>query len=253
MGLGSDTLPLRVVLVHGASHGEWCWSVIRPMLEQRGVRVETLDLPGLGADQTPSGLVTFEQYVNRVVEKLRSDTVPAMLVGHSMGGMVISAAAEVVPEMITRLGFICAFAPCSGDSLGSLLSSISDFPGLSAAAIARPVNNGEALEFAADAARSIFYNCCDADTASRAIDLLRPQSTIPMSAELLLSPARFGAIPSFYITCENDNAIPVAAQRWMAKRAGCSEVISLAADHSPFLSCPRELATILVSQLETVH
>ena len=45
----------RLVLVHGAFSGAWCWEPVIPGLEQAGHSVETLDLPGSGADRTPVG------------------------------------------------------------------------------------------------------------------------------------------------------------------------------------------------------
>ena len=43
----------RIILVHGAAHGAWCWEMLAPLLTSYGYEVQTLDLPGLGEDVTP--------------------------------------------------------------------------------------------------------------------------------------------------------------------------------------------------------
>lgn len=240
----------RVVLIHGAGHGRWCWEVLQQRLEHLGVDVDAVDLPGLGADDTPAAEVTFEGYVRSVVDCLRRRAEPAILVGHSLGGVVISGAAEAAPENVLMSVYLCAFIPKSGDSLGMLLDLIRDFPGSSAAESARPVQGGAALQFDTERAKDIFYNCCNNDVATRAVKLLRPQAIAPLASPVILSPARSGSIPRLYIACQQDNAIPIAAQRWMAHRASCEEVISMDTDHSPFFSRPNELAELLNAQFK---
>jgi pimeloyl-ACP methyl ester carboxylesterase len=79
-GHASNRLIGRIVLVHGASHGAWCWERLTPLLERLGYQVQAPDLPGLGADPTPPTAVTFEDYVDRVVEVLCGSPVAALLV-----------------------------------------------------------------------------------------------------------------------------------------------------------------------------
>ena len=50
---GKFTVMARFVLVAGACHGAWCWERLVPLLEARGHRAETAELPGMGADKTP--------------------------------------------------------------------------------------------------------------------------------------------------------------------------------------------------------
>ncbi len=88
------------VLVHGAWHGSWCWEKVVPLLEQAGHQVEALDLPGHGQDKTPIREITLAAYTNRVCETLDAQAEPVILVGHSLGGMVITQAAEERPAKI---------------------------------------------------------------------------------------------------------------------------------------------------------
>ena len=91
------------MLIHGAWHGGWCWHKVVAELSRRGHRVVAPDLPAHGDDSTTRELVTLEAYADRVVEHLDDVSGPVCLVGHSMGGMVISAVGERVPERIERL------------------------------------------------------------------------------------------------------------------------------------------------------
>lgn len=77
-------------LIHGAWHGRWCWEKLIPKLERNGHTVVARDLPGLGLDRTPAAEVTLQAYADAVCEALAKETGPAVVVGHSMGGVVIS-------------------------------------------------------------------------------------------------------------------------------------------------------------------
>ena len=109
----------RLVLVHGAFHGAWCWEPLIPELRQLGHTVEAIDLPGSGADATPPEQVTLAACAQRVADTLAT-AAPAVLVGHSMGGIVITQAATLAREHIDRLVYVCAFLPRDGESLQSL-------------------------------------------------------------------------------------------------------------------------------------
>ena len=85
------------VLVHGAWHGAWCWDELAPLL---GGHVEAVDLPGHGADTTPVAGCTLDAYVARVVEALERAPEPAVLVGHSLGGITVAQAAERRPDEV---------------------------------------------------------------------------------------------------------------------------------------------------------
>ena len=82
------------VLVHGAWHGAWCWYKLTPLLQKLGHTVLTPDLPSHGIDKTPTAAITLKDYSLRVCEVLDSCPEPVILVGHSMGGVVITEAAQ---------------------------------------------------------------------------------------------------------------------------------------------------------------
>ena len=105
------------VLVHGAWHGSWCWKKVVPLLEEAGHEVVTLDLPGHGDDGTPVSEVTLVTYAERVCDVLDEQSELVVLVGHSMGGLVISEAAERRPEKIKLLVYLTGFLLANGKTL----------------------------------------------------------------------------------------------------------------------------------------
>ena len=107
----------RIVLVHGAFSGAWVWEPVVGELERAGHSVETFDLPGSGSDETPVEDVTLDAYAERICAQLGWSDEPAVLVGHSMGGVAITQAAGRCPGRIAMLVYVAAFMPRHGQSL----------------------------------------------------------------------------------------------------------------------------------------
>jgi len=107
----------RFVLVHGAFGGAWCWQPVVAALEAAGHTADALDLPGGGDDRTPVEEITLEACADRVRETLDSRPEDAVLVAHSMGGVVATQAAGSGADGISRLIFVAAFMPANGQSL----------------------------------------------------------------------------------------------------------------------------------------
>ncbi len=103
------------VLIHGAWHGAWCWDKVVSLLKMKGHRVEAPDLPGHGKDRTPIGEVSLEAYAEKICKVLDAELEPVILVGHSMGGIAISQAAEYLPDKIETLVYLTAFLLRDGE------------------------------------------------------------------------------------------------------------------------------------------
>src|SRR5215203_497050 len=99
---------MRFVLVHGAFVGGWIWAPLAERLEERSHAVETPDLPGSGADDTPAEEVSLDAYAKRIGDLIEGDAAPSILVGNSMGGVVITEAAARRPERVKRLVYAAA-------------------------------------------------------------------------------------------------------------------------------------------------
>jgi pimeloyl-ACP methyl ester carboxylesterase len=227
------------VLVHGAWHGAWCWEKVVPLLEARGHRAIAPDLPGHGADRTPLAQIALDAYAERVRATIAAQPEPVVLVGHSMGGVVITAAAERIPERIRTLVYLTAFLIGDGESL--LAASAID-PESALVGNLVPAADGLSITVKPDAIVPAFYAACSAEDAKRATARLVPQARAPFTDTLHYTPERAGRIPRAYIECLRDRAITLAAQRRLVAGRPCAKVLALDTDHSPFYSAPDALA-----------
>ena len=190
-----------------------------PGLREAGHEVEAIDLPGQGDDDTPVAEVTLDRYARRVCEAL-ADGPPAVLVGHSMGGMVITQAAADSPQHIDRLVYVAAFLPSDGESLIDLTQ--------------RPEGAGDAVQanlvvegdppvatMPPEAAREGLMHCCDDEAAAWGISLRGAQPVAPFTHPVRLTgPAdeAFAGLPRSYVMCLQDRAIRPPLQRLMLER-----------------------------------
>src|ERR1700682_6038186 len=100
-------MPKEFLLVHGACHGAWCWEEVVGRLRARGHRVATLDLPGHGQRASEVRRETIAAYGAAVAAARAAEGMSrAIVVGHSMGGLVIPKAAELAPARIRHLVFL---------------------------------------------------------------------------------------------------------------------------------------------------
>jgi pimeloyl-ACP methyl ester carboxylesterase len=226
------------VLVHGAWHGAWCWEKVVPLLAARGHAVRAIDLPGHGRDPKPPGAVTWDDYMDRMREAIEASGEPPILVGHSLGGAVITGAADRHADHIRALVYLCAMLPDSPDFMTrfqptSLLTGAM-----------HPSPDGSVMELEPGIIRAAFYHDCSDGDAARAQSLLRPQPAGAFQMAFELAPGRFGRLPRHYVECLQDRAIDIASQRAMHQKMPCT-VHTLDASHSPFLSMPDQLADVL--------
>lgn len=227
------------VLVHGAWQGEWAWDLVKPQLEAFGHTVITLDLPGSGKDTTPSQNITLDSYVNTVTTIINQQNEKVILVGHSMGGIVITQTAELIPNKIDKLVYLCAFLPQNGESLGSKLDGEAG-PQFS-------INeNDMTAELIPELIEQTFLNATeDGSIKGASFNQMRPQPLGPFQKELKISEENFETVNRIYIETTLDRAIPIDFQRRMHTETTCTKIITLEADHSPFFSKTTELVNCL--------
>jgi pimeloyl-ACP methyl ester carboxylesterase len=235
----------RFVLVHGAYGGAWCWDEVRPKLEATGQMVETLDLPGSGDDRTPVAGATLESYAGRVCDVLGGRPEGAVLVAHSMGGVVATQAAGQCRDNIASLVFVCAFMPANGQSLLDLTRQPE---GADDQIQANLVIEGDPpVAVLSDAAiAAAIYNCCTAEQRELGIRRNRPQPVAPFVTPVAIDDDAVGKIPRSYVLTTEDHSIPPALQRRMISEHPCRRVIELETDHAPYLSATDELVSALL-------
>lgn len=110
------------VLVPGACHGGWCFDDLTAALRVDGNRVFALTLTGLAerAHLMHAG-VNLDTHIADVVAEFEAQRITdAVLVGHSYGGMVITAVADRLPDRVRALVYLDVFAPRDGESCWTL-------------------------------------------------------------------------------------------------------------------------------------
>jgi pimeloyl-ACP methyl ester carboxylesterase len=234
----------RFVLVHGAFVGAWIWEPLVERLEAAGHTVSTLDLPGSGDDQTPVEEVTLDAYADRVCAVLAEDSEPAILVGNSMGGVVITQASSRCPERVASLVYLTAFVPWAGQSLKEL----TELPeGAEDHVQATMVVSGDppVAELSDEDNKIAFYLASSDEVAAKGIARQRPQPVLPFVTPVELGGEDFEKLPRRYVICTQDRAIPPALQRRMVREAGITDVVELDTDHHLQLSATDEVAEVL--------
>lgn len=234
--------PTHVVLVHGAWHGAWCWSKLVPLLRAQGHLVTAVDLPGRWARPETTMNLTPEDFVETVGQVVRASPLPVTLVGHSLGGATVSLTAERYADRIANLVYVAAFLVPNGQAVGTV--AMADKGTL----IPRSVRRDAATRTSTvipERAKELFYQDCPEDDIRTALQLLCPEPATMSAARLALTDANFGRVRRYYVECLNDRAISLETQRAMQAAMPCRQVFTMDSGHSPFVSRPQELASIL--------
>jgi pimeloyl-ACP methyl ester carboxylesterase len=218
----------QLLLIHGGFHGSWVWQKLIYRLGPLGLRVRTVELPSVAAKgELRYGMLDDAAEVRR---RLKAINGPVVAVAHSYGGMVITEAAVGLAN-VSHIIYLAAFQLDIGDSL---LGTVEEAP---------PwwIVDGDTLT--ADRPLETFYADVPPDHAALAIARLQPSSYATVTERL--TGAAWRNIPSTYVICERDHALPLSAQEQMAKRA--TNIRRLQSSHSPMLSQPAEVAQIIAA------
>jgi pimeloyl-ACP methyl ester carboxylesterase len=225
-----------IVLVHGAFAESASWNGVIARLQQHDVHV-------VAAANPLRGLATDAAYVRDVVASVGG---PVVLVGHSYGGMVISAAASENPAVV-GLVYAAAFVPETGQSAFDLSTSA---PGstLGDALAAYPVASG-GNEFTIR--QDVFHHQFAADVPEAEAALMattqRPVTQAALSEALATERPAWKDIPAWFVFGDQDLNIPVAVHRAGAERAGSRGTRELAgASHAISVSQPDAVAASIV-------
>ena len=234
------------LLVHGSWHTSKCWDRVVQVLSAQGHRVNTIDLPGRSTRFASAWKISLENHADAIVAAAKKEDSKVILVGHSMGGLMISRAAEKAPECFERLVYLTAFLPCNGDSLFSL--STKDKDSLVPTAVSMSLLGGKTT--LKSNAADVFYTDLTPEDVALATSHLVSEPGKPYMTKLKLCDERYGSVPRAYISCTEDRAITLDFQKHMLERQPCERVATLKASHSPFYSMPDELVQVLLEVSE---
>ncbi len=222
-----------VVLVHGAWHGAWSWQPVTRRLRSKRIDVVVPDLPGHGESTDPLG--DLDADAAAVTALLDAADGPVVLVGHSLGGAVITAAGH--HDAVRELVYVAAFAPDQGETVFGLAEQ---YPNDHAEPPFVPNDDGT-VSLTEYGLHHVLYH--DASTAvDAAANLVVPENPAKFTTEMGLPAWRMGS--STYVRCTEDRIVHPDLQTFMAKRAD-ADVYDLECGHMPQFAHPDELTTII--------
>jgi pimeloyl-ACP methyl ester carboxylesterase len=224
--MSSEPAARNVVLVHGGFVDGSGWQGVHDVLTRDGYRVAVVQNPTLSLEDDAA-------VTRRVLDDLDG---PAVLVGHSYGGAVITEAG--LHEQVSALVYIAAFAPDKGESVNTLLAS---FPAGGPQPPILPPRDGF-LFLDRDKFHASFAGDLPAGQAAFMAD-----SQVPWGVNALggmITEAAWRVKPSWYLVAGDDHMIPPAAQRSMSERAS-STVSEAPGSHSIYVSQPAAVAGLI--------
>lgn len=236
------------VLIHGSWHGGWCFDLLAEELRARGYAVDAPTLPGMGGTREELKAVTLEGWGSFAAERCRLmrervGNAPVVLAGHSRGGLVISTAAEIDPQAMNGLAYVCAMMLPAGMSRAEFKALEGPNPNFDAIII--PVEDGAGTIVDPTLAGAVFAQLSPPDLVEQVLPKLTIEPHGVRTTPVSVTPERWGSVPRTYVECTEDRTIPITSQRKMQVLCPGAKVISLAADHSPYLSQVTALADAL--------
>ena len=233
-----------IVLVHGAWMGAWAWDAVKADLVERGAIVTVVELPGHGADTTPLASISLRGYIDVVEAAIDAAPKPVILVGHSLGGIVVTQAADERADDLDRLIYLTAFVPKDGDSLLSL--SMQDPDSELGTTLSIEMAQGIA-SVEADKITDVFCADCDAAGAADLTSHYRDEPLAPFVQPAQITVGGWARVPKFYLYAADDHAISPLNQQQMTAGVDWRATASLPTSHSPFLSVPTNVTDQLAA------
>jgi pimeloyl-ACP methyl ester carboxylesterase len=230
-----------IVLEHGAFADGSSWDGVISDLRKRGYPIIAAANPLRGPASDAAALRTVLDHING----------PKIVVGHSYGGNVISAAANGDPQ-VKALVYVAAFLPAPGESALELTNK---YPGSTLPGALDPITYQQSdgttttdLYIQQDKFRHQFAADVPADQAAQMAAAQRPIAQAALEEKA--TTAAWKTIPSWAVISTEDLNIPVAAQRFMAQRAN-AHTTEVAASHSVAVSHPHLVADVIEQAART--
>jgi len=222
-----------IALVHGAFEDVHIWDGVSVKLQADGYRVISVDLPGRPSAPMATNLVTLDVYRDAVLKAIAGERQPVVLVGHSFGGMTLSAVAEAAPASIKTLVYLAAYLPRDGESMMSLAQQDRD----SKAGPALRIDKDKgiiAIDYAARA--DLFANGAPDGLRKVLPDLILDEPLAPIATPVALTAARYGKVDKVYIHTAQDQVVSPYLQRKMIAATPVRLEFTLNTGHTPFLT-----------------
>jgi pimeloyl-ACP methyl ester carboxylesterase len=228
----SDT---GAVLVHGLWHGAWCWDAVRAGLDARGIASVAVELP----------LTDLAADTRATLDALDRLDRPAVLVGHSYGGAVITGAG--VHPLVRELVYVTAFQLDEGESVSRTRSGF-DLPDTRLAEAMRVDEATGEVGIEPALGAQLLYGDAPPEVAATAMGHLRPVSRMLFRG--VPEAIAWRTVPSTYVVCAADAVVHPERQRAMAAHA--TRVVEWSCGHSPAATRPQSVVDLIAERVEAL-
>ncbi|GAB7521638.1 alpha/beta fold hydrolase [Paraburkholderia sp. 2C] len=230
------------VLIHGASHGGWCWRFVADALRAQGHRVFTPTLTGHGEHHHLLSAVTSLDVPITDIENLleAEELEDVVLVGHSYGGLVAAGVADRRPGALRSLVFLDSLLVESGKTAMHILP-----PHIVEERMARIKASGRPLEMPQPSLSAMGIP----DDHPRAAWVRRRMTPHPLATyctPLTLRNPIGNGLPRTYVHCTQPSYEALAAVREWVRSLDGWHWEELASGHDAMVLDPELLAGLLV-------
>lgn len=236
-----------IVLVHGSFQGAYAWDILSSMLKEKGHNVIAPELPGHGRNEADFANISYNDYTQTITDVMNNTPGKLVLVGHSLGGLIITSAAEQLPHKAERLIYVTGLVPDNGSSLIDIGSRD---PNSLWGEIIEPSDNPYELHIKKDEIIPVLYSDVPADMQPLVLDNYHAEPVMPYTQPIAVSNEFWDQIPRHYVFCKNDRSISLTQQQNLVDKAGITSVYALDSGHTPQLSMPAELLSIILRIIE---
>lgn len=223
------------VYIHGAGLDTWIWDEITQLLDSSHL---SASFPGRNSDLPVREKLELSEYVDHICQQIQEQSIEnAILVSHSIGGVIGLEVADELPDRLVGFVGLCAAFPTQGNSFlscfpfpqrviqGAILQAFGTKPPNSAirgslCAGLSEEDTRQIIDHFTPESRNLFTDSCNA--------------TVP-------------EVPTLYIKTTNDKEISSSLQETMNFNINADEVATIESGHMPMLSHPQELTSILNS------
>ncbi len=221
------------LLVHGLWHGAWSWDAVRAALAERGIHSAGVELP----------LTDLAADVQATRDALDDLGRPAVLVGHSYGGAVITAAGD--HPLVRELVYLAAFQLDEGESISRTRAG-RDLPGTRLPEAMRITGDDIGLD--PELGPALLYSDAPPDVAAAAAARLRPVHRLVFRG--VPEVIAWRSVPSTYVVCTEDQVVHPELQRAMAARA--TRTVEWPCGHSPLTTRPEAVADLVAARVHAL-
>jgi len=217
-----------IILVHGFWGGAAHWAKVIIQLSKAGYE-------SVSAVENP--LTSLGDDAERTRKMVAQQKGPVLLVGHSYGGAVITAAGN--QPNVVGLVYVAAFAPDAGESLLDVGQAFPPPPGVANAA---PDSDGYVWINPAKFRESFCQDLFPDEALVMAVTQKAPVGST--FADKMTAPA-WKNKPSWYRISSDDRMIAPANEKRMAERMATKKIITLPASHASLASRPVEVCALI--------